>query len=190
MKRIITILLAVLLLATVFAGCGSDETDPTTDNSSASGTQATTDPGNRNGETDPEATTGTGDAPIDATDPVDNPTGDDDPVGLYLTKTYYGMSVEDMISTYMLEDDMTIEEFLQEAGISSPGEIFTIELKADGTAIATNTTLDGQQSTDGTWTQSGDQVTVTIDGDPKTFTLSGNVLSVNESGLEFAFVRQ
>ena len=183
MKRIIPILLAVLLVAALFAGCGSDDADPTTaaatENSDKSASDAAT-----------EATT---DNTVAAETATDNPFGFDsssDPVGLYYAKTYYGMSIEDAITTYMLEDGMTMEEYLQEAGISSPGETFTIELKADGSATATNTTIGATQASDGTWTQDGDQVTVTIDGDPETFTLSGNELSVTESGLDFVFVKQ
>ena len=110
--------------------------------------------------------------------------GSSDPTGRYVVKTIAGQPVEEYFVS-MLGGDVDLA--LQMFGISSFEEFMIIELKSDGSAVAT---LAGEAPLTGTWIQEGDQITITIDGDPVTFTLKGNELSFQDDEQDYVFVKK
>ena len=115
--------------------------------------------------------------------------GSSDPTGRYVVKTIAGQPVEEYFVSMLGEyaDGIDPSTYLQMFGISSFEEFMIIELKSDGSAVAT---LAGEAPLTGTWIQDGDQITITIDGDPATFTLKGNELSNNEGDQKYIFVKK
>jgi hypothetical protein len=111
--------------------------------------------------------------------------GSSDPTGKYVVKTIGGQPVEEYFVSMLGEDaDFALQMF----GVSSYEELMTVELKSDGSAVAT---LAGEAPLTGTWIQEGDQITITIDGgDPVTFTLKGNELSFQEDQQDYVFVKK
>lgn len=68
------------------------------------------------------------------------------------------------------------------------GMEMTMTLNADGTAAMTANIVGEEEVTEGSWTQEGDTVTVTADGDPMVFTLSdGNLIGAMEDGSVMTF---
>ena len=64
-----------------------------------------------------------------------------------------------------------------EEGETISADCIVLELKADG-VVAYTTTMGGEpQALEGTWTQDGNAITITIAGDAQTFTLEGKTLS-------------
>ena len=115
--------------------------------------------------------------------------GSSDPTGRYVVKTIAGQPVEEYFVSMLGEyaEGIDASTYLQMFGISSFEEFMIIELKSDGSAVAT---LAGEAAETGTWKQDGDQITITIDGDPATFTLKGNELSYKEDGQDYVFVKK
>lgn len=110
--------------------------------------------------------------------------GSSDPTGRYVVKTIAGQPAEEYFKSMLGED---VDLALQMFGISSFEEFMIIELKSDGSAVAT---LAGEAPLTGTWIQEGDQITITIDGDPATFTLKGNELSFQDDEQDYVFVKK
>ena len=106
--------------------------------------------------------------------------------GKYVVKTMNGKTIEEAIKDEVGDSSIDVSSILSMFGISSLEEYVTIELKSDKTATIT---LMGEDE-DGTWTQSGSKVTVTVDGDDQEFTLSGNELSAELDGASFVFVKK
>ncbi len=115
--------------------------------------------------------------------------GSSDPTGRYVVKTIAGQPVEEYFVSMLGEyaEGIDASTYLQMFGISSFEEFMIIELKSDGSAVAT---LAGEAPLTGTWIQEGDQITITIDGDPVTFTLKGNELSHQEDQQDYVFVKK
>ena len=115
--------------------------------------------------------------------------GSSDPTGRYVVKTIAGQPVEEYFKSMLGEyaDGIDPSTYLQMFGISSFEEFMIIELKSDGSAVAT---LAGEAPLTGTWIQEGDQITITIDGDPATFTLKGNELSFQDDEEDYVFVKK
>ena len=115
--------------------------------------------------------------------------GSSDPTGRYVVKTIGGQPVEEYFVSMLGEyaEGIDASTYLQMFGISSFEEIMVIELKSDGTAVAT---LAGEAAETGTWKQDGDQITITIQDDPATFTLKGNELSYKEDGQDYVLVKK
>ena len=110
--------------------------------------------------------------------------GSSDPTGRYVVKTIAGQPAEEYFVSMLGEDaDFALQMF----GVSSYEELMSVELKSDGSAVAT---LAGEAPLTGTWIQEGDQITITIDGDPVTFTLKGNELSFQEDQQDYVFVKK
>ncbi|MBQ6274691.1 MAG: hypothetical protein IJK63_10790 [Oscillospiraceae bacterium] len=110
--------------------------------------------------------------------------GSSDPTGRYVVKTIAGQPVEEYFKSMLGEDaDFALQMF----GVSSYEELMTVELKSDGSAVAT---LAGEAAETGTWKQDGDQITITIQDDPATFTLKGNELSYKEDGQDYVLVKK
>lgn len=72
------------------------------------------------------------------------------------------------------------------------GMDMTIELKDDGSAVATSPSEEGQTDESvGTWAADGENVTVTIDEDPLVFTLvDGNLVANSGDGMAMTFGRE
>ena len=115
--------------------------------------------------------------------------GSSDPTGRYVVKTFAGQPVEEYFVSMLGEyaEGIDASTYLQMFGISSFEEFMIIELKSDGSAVAT---LAGEAPLTGTWIQEGDQITITIDGDPVTFTLKGNELSFQDDEQDYVFVKK
>ena len=115
--------------------------------------------------------------------------GSSDPTGRYVVKTIAGQPVEEYFVSMLGEyaEGIDASTYLQMFGISSFEEFMIIELKSDGSAVAT---LAGEAPLTGTWIQEGDQITITIDGDPATFTLKGNELSFQDDEQDYVFVKK
>lgn len=137
MKRIAAMILAVLLLAAVFAGC------------SKAG-----------------------------------------PEGVYVVKTIGGKSVEQAFEEMLAEygSGQTLDEYLKELGVASLDEFMTMELKADGTAVA-SVALEDEPSV-GTWKQEGDKLMITLDGDTAEYSFSGNEIRYKVGEQDYVLVKK
>ena len=98
--------------------------------------------------------------------------------GKYYVKSIGGLSITDYFNAELEgtegSEGFTVQDFLDIMGIPSLEEYMTMELKTDGSAIVA---VGGEDPQTGTWTQSGDKVTITLDGDAAEFTLKGNEIS-------------
>ena len=65
-------------------------------------------------------------------------------------------------------------------GFTLTKDYFTIILKKDGTSALSGAYASGE----GTWEQEGDQITITIEGEPQTFTLQNGKLVMEEGAVE------
>ena len=76
-------------------------------------------------------------------------------------------------------------EMTQNGVVINPAEMgmnWTITLNEDGTASNSMTMMGETQEKEGTWTQEGETVTITIDDQPQAFTLTdGNLIPADES---------
>lgn len=66
----------------------------------------------------------------------------------------------------------------------------TLELKSDGNFTLDMSALGTGQSVSGTWTSSGNTVTLSAEGDDLDATLNGNTLVLEESGQSLTFEKQ
>ena len=132
MKRVISIALAVLMVAALLAACG----------------------------------------------------GSSSPEGKYVVKTVDGKTVSQMIEEY----GMTVDEFTSAAGISSPEELLVLEIKSDGTVTVTEAIFGS--TSNGTWTQDGDKISMTINDETNSFTVSGSDLKISMDGQEYVMTKK
>lgn len=107
--------------------------------------------------------------------------------GKYYIKSINGQSVSDALKEQA--GGLDVEALLGMMGIKSVDEIITMELTADGKAVMASAMMDDLNA-EGTWTQDGSKVTITIDGSPADFVLSGNELSGKSDSEEMVFVRK
>lgn len=61
------------------------------------------------------------------------------------------------------------------------GAKITMELTEDGKATMTVTAMGMSESMDGTYTVDGSNITITIDNDPQSGTISGNTITISEN---------
>ena len=114
--------------------------------------------------------------------------GSESAAGKYYIKSVSGVPIEDIITPLLAQNNVTLEEFLQECGISSLDEYYTIELSEDGTVTRRYPEMEPRP---GTWKQSGRKVTTTFDGDEAEFTFkNGELTRTDEYGTVFIFVRK
>lgn len=191
MKRIIAILMAVLMMTALLAACGSSDSDKATEPATTAVADPTAaDPGSgSNTATDANSDNNAAAKPADDPAPVDGPAdnGDaDSAVGTYYFKSLYGVDADEAISTMLSQTNpgKTLEDFLSELGISSSAQVFMIELRADSSATATSFLSGHEQSQDGSWTQNGSTVTITIDNDPEDFILNGNEITSTDPSMQ------
>ena len=116
--------------------------------------------------------------------------GNSSPVGKYVIKTIDGQSPEDAYKAVLEEygEGASIDELLEVAGISSLDEMVTFEFKEDGTM--TSTLAMEEETLEGTWTQDGDKLTITMDGESEEFKINGKELSCNMDGQEYVFIKK
>ena len=108
--------------------------------------------------------------------------------GKYYIKSVNGVPIEDVILPLIAENGLTLGQFLQECGISSLEEYYTIELCEDGTVTRRYPEMEPRP---GTWKQLGNKVTTTFDGDDASFKYeNGELTRTDEYGTVFVFVRK
>ncbi len=104
--------------------------------------------------------------------------------GTYVTKAVNGTDVDDYFKQELGDDAESYYELL---GIESFSEFLIMELKADGTAVVTSMAEEAQT---GTWTQSGNTITVTIDGEAQDCTINGNEITIGLEGEQLTLVKK
>ena len=88
-----------------------------------------------------------------------------------------------MMIPAMAEEDLSGEWYASFAGVA-----MTMTLNADGTASMIAPGQEGEAT--GTWTQEGDQVTITINDSPATGTVTEEGILLSEGGMELVFTRE
>ncbi|MBQ7715341.1 MAG: hypothetical protein IJT70_05685 [Clostridia bacterium] len=107
------------------------------------------------------------------------------PEGKYYIKEVGGKSVKDaLMETLGGLTDAAIDEFLEQVGIDSIEEYMTIELKPGGKAV---TQVAGESSSEGTWEQNGDKITINVNDEPVEFDFNGTTLVASIAGQEYVF---
>ena len=101
------------------------------------------------------------------------------PVGSYVTKTVDGQPVEAYI-----ESMGATPELLE---IASAEELMTLEIRADGTFTAK---MSGSDPKEGTWTQDGNKLSMTVDGATEEFTLSGDEIAYKTDNQDIVFAKK
>ncbi len=129
-------------------------------------------------------------------------------VVLMIAALFVGCGSDSVPGTYKLKkiNDKSIKEFYEEiakaAGVdlSTMGvdvnkmeDMITITLKDDGTvemkgSFEMDEDAEDQVAT-GTWTQDGDKVTITVDGDAQECTFKSGELTITESGMSMTFAK-
>ncbi len=82
---------------------------------------------------------------------------------------------------------LTVSDLKSLLGEEAADFSVTLEIKEDGTFILDAASLDEGMNGEGTWTQSGNQLSMTADGDTITATLKGNTISLTESDTTMVF---
>ena len=80
----------------------------------------------------------------------------------------------------------TMKQGEQEMDMASVGMTFTLTLNADGTCAFD---MAGDVS-EGTWSQEGDTVTITIDGDPASGTMADGLITLSQGSVEMVFSQE
>ena len=133
MKRIVSLILVVLMVAALFVGCGSS-------------------------------------------DSLD---------GTYKLKAIDGKNVKEYFTAIAEKGGETLQTVLDFMGIdeNTLDNLMTLVLKSDGT-FSLNSKMDAEEkSYDGTWTQEGDKLTLTMDNEPQEFTLKDGELTFAVDGM-------
>ena len=110
------------------------------------------------------------------------------PAGSYVLTGMNGKTVEEALQEEM-GDLMSIEDLLGMLGIESMEELMTLELKSDGTAVMSSKMTD-EASANGTWTQDGNKIIITVDDEPVEFTMEGNTLTGAEDDMTLTFTKK
>ena len=120
----------------------------------------------------------------------DSSTANANPEGKYVTKTINGKDPVDALKDELKDSglDMDVDAFLGMLGVDSLEELITLELKSDGTAYFVSGMLGADAN--GTWTQNGSTIAITIDGETVDFTLSGSELKFTIEDQEFVLVKK
>ena len=111
------------------------------------------------------------------------------PEGKYVVKSIDGKTVDEALKASAEAAGMSTDDFLKQVGVDKAEEVMTIELKSDKTAVFDIKMFSTKK--EGTWTQEGDKVKITIDGQTESFTLKGNELSSdNSEEMNYVFVKK
>ena len=112
-----------------------------------------------------------------------------DPVGKYKLKTIDGKPLEDAIMEEVGDSlgDMSLEDVLDVLGMESLDDYMTLDIKSDGTAVLT---IPSEGDNSGTWTQSGNKLTITIQGEDAEFTIDGSELKTDAFGEDYVFIKK
>ena len=102
----------------------------------------------------------------------DDPKAAAGPEGVYVIKTMGG------------ED---VAQYLEILEVESAEDFMKVELKADGTLTFSSAS---EEPTEGTWTQNGDTITLTIDGDSQDATLKDGELTIDFDGEVAVFAKK
>lgn len=112
-----------------------------------------------------------------------------DIAGKYIVKTVNGETLEESFKKSLEEfGEYTLDDYLELIGLESLDDFMTIDLNADGTAQV-SVAMEDEESK-GTWKQSGDKVTITIDGEAVDFTIKGNELSAKLDDQDYVFIKK
>lgn len=85
------------------------------------------------------------------------------------------------------------QTYLEVDGVERPlpeGVTLTMEIKADGTVVMTQSYDGESQSESGTWTKDGNAVSIIIDSDTTILTAGENTLTYSEGGYVQVFTKQ
>jgi len=119
--------------------------------------------------------------------------GSSGPEGKYVVKTIDGIAVEEAVKTQAEAMGIDLDAFLKQMNIEKAEEMITIELKSDGTAVmAVNL---ASSTSEGTWKQDGDKISITLTGatgesETSDFTLSGNELTSQTGDQNYVFIKK
>lgn len=83
----------------------------------------------------------------------------------------------------------TVEVGGQEIAAVTVGMDITMDLKADGSVTMSVSAFGESESTDGTWEQNGDTVSVTVEGDTVEGEVDGDTLTLEGDGETMVFTR-
>ena len=84
---------------------------------------------------------------------------------------------------------MDLEQLAETYDVSMDELKIALDLKSNGNFTLDMSAIDDSMSMDGTWSQSGDDIALTIDGETLTVTLNGDVITLAEpeSGVTMTF---
>ena len=102
-----------------------------------------------------------------------------DPAGTYVTTSINGQTAGD----YMQNVGATLEMF----GIDSAQDLMKMEIRADGTF---SVAVSASPARTGTWTRSGNQLSMTLDDVTEEFTLNGEELFYKTETFELLLTEQ
>ena len=105
--------------------------------------------------------------------------------GTYKLKAIDGKNVKEYFTAIAEKGGKTLQTVLDFMGIdeNTLDNLMTLVLKSDGT-FSLNSKMDAEEkSYDGTWTQDGDKLTLTMDNEPQEFTLKDGELTLELKGM-------
>ena len=105
--------------------------------------------------------------------------------GTYKLKAIDGKNVKEYFTAIAEKGGETLQTVLDFMGIdeNTLDNLMTLVLKSDGT-FSLNSKMDAEEkSYDGTWTQDGDKLTLTMDNEPQEFTLKDGELTLELKGM-------
>ena len=105
--------------------------------------------------------------------------------GTYKLKAIDGKNVKEYFTAIAEKGGKTLQTVLDFMGIdeNTLDNLMTLVLKSDGT-FSLNSKMDAEEkSYDGTWTQDGDKLTLTMDNEPQEFTLKDGELTFAVDGM-------
>ena len=191
MKKRIAILLALVLMLTVFVGCKNEGETPVPPANTTAVKTATADP-----ETGAPTTAShapeTSAEPIETAAPADTtinpPATDGEVAGYYQPDTMNGQSIMEFMMDQMGDSEMTmdqLEEYLDLMDMDL-NTLFFLEIREDGTfdlGVMSETVT-------GEWTQEGpEDLSMTVDGETVHAKFDGVHVALSEDGQEMVFVK-
>ena len=117
-----------------------------------------------------------------------NPVSSDsiNPVGKYVAKSIDGQSVKDYFNMMADETGMDLDTLLEYLGLDSVENFVTLEIKDGGKFILTNF----EDSMEGNWTQDGNKIKLTIDGEVEEATINGDKITLVEDDSTLVLVKK
>ena len=110
--------------------------------------------------------------------------GGSSPVGEYVLKTVNGKTVEDYFKEQLGDE---AAQYLSMLNLKSFAEMFTLELKADGTASFSEV---GEADDSGKWELKGDKVIITADGETTELPFKNGELTLDVDGQTMVFKKK